>query len=262
MRYPCILVGVGGVLYSKSCCPYTVVWLEGLTLKTGWPSSGPLIAATWGYHDIFWATAPRFQIFGGVHRTARSLIFHRTSNEHKFPCVWKCAHLLNFCSLGKFARVSKKGARFKVGWDGWAVSRWLKQNRTLFELALGCSKLRRFAQNCTRWLHSFCTGGCTTNDQELVPPTIETGISARLAKLRTFWQIARVLSICVRLTLLVQFLGNEHLFVHAWSSRHVCVPRFPSTLQNSMPQCVACLARSSGPLWDRMSSLVPLSKQL
>ena len=167
MRYPCILVGVGGVLYSKSCCPYTVVWLEGLTLKTGWPSSGPLIAATWGYHDIFWATAPRFQIFGGVHRTARSLIFHRTSNEHKFPCVWKCAHLLNLCSLGKFARVSKKGARFKVGWDGWAISRWLKQNRTLFEIALGCSKLRRFAQNCTRWLHSFCTGGCTTNDQEL-----------------------------------------------------------------------------------------------
>ena len=69
----------------------------------------------------------------------------RTSNEHKFPCVWKCARLINFCLslLAKCARVLQKDARFKPGWGGWP-----KQNCTLFEIALGCAELRWFAHNC------------------------------------------------------------------------------------------------------------------
>jgi len=62
--------------------------------------------------------------------------------------------------LGKFARVSKKGARFKVGWDG-----WLKKNVHFLKLrsvALNCAGLRKIA----RVVALFCTGGCTTNDQE------------------------------------------------------------------------------------------------
>ena len=104
---------------------------------------------------------------------------HRTSQyEHKIPSVWKCARLHNFCLLAKLARVSQNFARFKLGWDGW------QKNMNTFwiflEIALGCTKSRRFVQTCARCAFCFAP---------VVAQLWKPEISARLAKLCMFVEL-------------------------------------------------------------------------
>ena len=66
----------------------------------------------------------------------------RTSNEHKFPWVWKCAHLLNFCSLAQFAAFCKKVHVLNLaGMPGQnKFVHFLKNRRGLMELERVCAQ--------------------------------------------------------------------------------------------------------------------------
>ena len=73
--------------------------------------------------------------------------------------VWKCACLLNFFTVSKFAGDSQEGARLNVGWNGWP-----NQNCTLkialhwCQIALSCTRLRALLRV------SIAPNGCAPNE--------------------------------------------------------------------------------------------------
>jgi hypothetical protein len=112
----------------------------------------------------------------------------RTSKAHNFSCSLKFDEICTFARFGalaKFMRPSRKKARV------WTLLSPSLTLRFVAQIALSCGKSCACCAVLCTWLHAKWS--CN-----LPLRSFEIGISSLLAELRnlrTFWQIARVLSI-------------------------------------------------------------------